>query len=79
MEHKEEIKICQSCKEDFIIESDDFGFYEQMKVSPPTWCPVCRRLRRLAWTGYHILHKRPCSWTGEQAISIYHPDSPYIT
>jgi len=32
---KLENKICQSCKNNFIIEPDDFGFYEKMKVSPP--------------------------------------------
>lgn len=74
-----ETKNCQNCKKDFIIEPDDFGFYEQMKVPVPTWCPSCRRLRRLAWTGYHILYKRPCAWTKENLISIYHPDAPYIT
>jgi hypothetical protein len=79
MSNISEKRICQNCKGNFIIEPDDFGFYEQMKVPPPTWCPKCRRLRRFAWTGYHILYKRPCAWTGEQCISIYHPDSPYTT
>lgn len=71
--------MCKKCQANFIIEPDDVGFYEQMKVPSPTWCPSCRRLRRLAWTGYHILYKRPCAKTGEQAISIYHPDAPYTT
>ena len=74
-----ETKICQNCKKDFIIEPDDFGFYEQMKVPPPSWCPECRLIRRFAFTGYHVLYKRPCAKTGENLISIYHPDSPYTT
>ncbi|MBI2623693.1 MAG: hypothetical protein HYW65_03940 [Candidatus Liptonbacteria bacterium] len=73
-----EQRQCQSCKQKFTIEPDDFAFYETIKVPPPTWCPRCRRLRRFAWTGYHILYKRPCD-TGEQLISIYHPDAPYTT
>ena len=79
MSSEVENKICQNCKNEFLVELDDFGFYEQMKVPLPTWCPKCRLQRRLAWTGYHILYKRLCAWTGEQSISIYHPDSPYIT
>ncbi|MBI4253199.1 hypothetical protein HY623_03435 [Candidatus Uhrbacteria bacterium] len=36
-----EQRICQNCKQSFIIESEDFMFYEKMKVPPPTWCPEC--------------------------------------
>jgi len=77
MEYKRENRICQNCKKDFVIEPDDFGFYEQMKVPPPVWCPQCRLLRRMAWYGYRILYKRKCDFTGENIITIYHPDLPY--
>ncbi len=69
-------KNCQNCKSDFTIESEDFSFYEQMKVPPPTWCPGCRRMRRLAWWGYRILYKRKCDKTGKDVITVYHPDLP---
>ena len=46
---KSETKQCQNCKKDFIIEPDDFGFYEKIKIPPPTFCPECRMQRRLAW------------------------------
>ena len=39
MEYKSETKTCQNCKNDFIIEPDDFSFYEKMKVPAPTFCP----------------------------------------
>jgi hypothetical protein len=29
---------CQNCRKQFTIESDDFAFYEKIKVPPPTWC-----------------------------------------
>lgn len=70
-----ETKNCQSCKNPFVIEPDDFGFYEQMKVPPPTWCPQCRLIRRLNWQGCRVLYKRKCDFTGETVISTYHPDS----
>ena len=72
-----ENRICQNCKKDFVIEPDDFGFYEQMKVPPPVWCPQCRLLRRMNWYGYRMLYKRKCDFTGENVITIYHPDLPY--
>lgn len=72
-----EQKTCQNCKNQFVIEPDDFGFYETIKVPPPTWCPECRLMRRIAWWGYRILYKRPCDFTGENVISFYHPSAPH--
>ena len=51
---------CQNCKKDFTIESEDFNFYEKIKVPPPTWCPECRLQRRLAWRNEKGLHYREC-------------------
>lgn len=42
MQYQSENKICQNCKNDFVIEPDDFSFYEKIKVPPPTFCPDCR-------------------------------------
>lgn len=28
----QEIKICQNCQKDFVIEPDDFAFYAKIKV-----------------------------------------------
>ncbi|MEK7583588.1 MAG: hypothetical protein AAB483_04275 [Patescibacteria group bacterium] len=72
-----ETKNCQSCKKDFLIEPDDFSFYEQMHVPPPTWCPKCRMVRRLAWQGYRFLYKRTCDFSNEMVISTIPPDSPH--
>jgi len=60
------VRKCVSCKADFTIESDDFGFYEKINVPPPTWCPRCRLIRRMSWHGYQILYKRKCDFTGEE-------------
>ena len=73
---KNETKNCENCKKDFTIEPDDFGFYEQMKVPPPVWCPECRFFRRMVWYSYRILYKRKCDFTGENIITFYHPDIP---
>ena len=72
-----EQKVCQNCKKDFIIESEDFNFYEKIKVPPPTFCPECRQMRRMSFRNERILYKRKCSKTGKDIISIFSADSPY--
>ncbi|MCX6752368.1 MAG: hypothetical protein NTZ87_02600 [Candidatus Nomurabacteria bacterium] len=81
MEYKSQNIICQNCKKDFTIEPDDFGFYEKIKVPPPTFCPECRLVRRLMWRNEHSLFRRPNSAPGESSthISIYHPDAKIIS
>ncbi len=72
-----EVKNCQNCKQDFTIESEDFNFYEKIKVPPPTWCPECRLIRRLVWRNEHSLFRRPngAPDSSDSVISIYHPDA----
>ena len=70
-------KICQNCKKDFTIEPEDFAFYEKIKVPPPTWCPECRLIKRLAWRGERSLFKRKCNLCGKDKILLYSPESPY--
>ncbi len=70
---KSETKTCQNCKKDFIIEPDDFSFYEKIKVPPPTFCPECRMQRRLVFRNERNLYKRKCDAKGhgESMISIF--------
>jgi len=70
----QETKQCQNCKTDFVIEPDDFHFYEKMKVPPPTFCSECRLQRRLAWRNERGLHSRECSSCGKKIVSIYSQD-----
>ncbi|MFA6514871.1 MAG: hypothetical protein WCT42_01235 [Candidatus Paceibacterota bacterium] len=68
-------KICQSCKKDFIIEPDDFSFYEKIKVPAPTWCPECRAIRRMSFRDHRVLYKRKSDLTNKIIFSIFHPES----
>jgi len=70
-------KQCQNCKKDFVIEPEDFDFYEKMKVPAPNWCPECRLIKRLAWRGERSLFKRKCNLCGKDKILLYSPESPY--
>lgn len=70
----EETKNCQNCKQDFVVEPDDFLFYEKIKVPPPTFCPECRMVRRLIWRNERSLYKRECGLCKKTLISMYKDD-----
>ncbi len=65
----QESRICQSCKAEFVIAPEDFSFYEKIKVSPPTWCPECRMIRRFAWRNERNLFRRKDDATGNEIFS----------
>jgi len=70
-----ETKVCQNCKKDFIIEPDDFAFYEKMKVPAPTWCPDCRLQRRYSWRNeWHLMRKKDIY--GKEIFSNFNENSP---
>lgn len=73
----QETRQCQNCKQDFIIEPDDFEFYEKMKVPAPTFCFQCRLQRRITWRNERILFKRKCNAPGhtEDIISVFSPEA----
>jgi hypothetical protein len=75
MEYNPETKICQNCKKDFIIEVEDFNFYEKMKVPAPTWCPECRLIRRLANREERSFFKDVCDLCGKDVVSLFSPES----
>ncbi|MFA6076726.1 MAG: hypothetical protein WC735_01480 [Candidatus Paceibacterota bacterium] len=75
---KAETKICQNCKKDFVIESDDFGFYKKMGVPVPTFCPDCRFQRRLLFRNNRVFYKRECAFCKKVVLSLYNKDRPFI-
>jgi len=70
-------KQCQNCKKDFTIDSEDFNFYEKIKVPAPTWCPECRLVRRLLMRNERTLYKRKCDLCGEEKILVFPKESKY--
>ena len=67
-----ETETCQNCRQNFVIEPEDFKFYEKIKVPPPTWCPECRMMRRMNYRNERALYRRKCSLCQEDIISVYH-------
>src|SRR3989344_7630221 len=74
---KTETKNCQNCKQSFLIQPDDFAFYEKIGVPPPVLCPDCRYRRRLVDRNEWSLYKRKCDFTGDMIVSIYRSDAPF--
>ena len=78
MSYESEKKICQNCKGEFTIEPDDFGFYEKIKVPPPTFCFDCRLKRKFAYMNERTLFKRKCDKCSKDMISMFSPQSEHI-
>ena len=75
---KPETRNCKTCKQDFILDSDDLGFYEKMKVPPPKVCPDCRfKMRALFRNETTLYSGRTCALCRKGIISMYNPKSPY--
>ncbi len=73
---KSEIKICENCRQGFQIDPEDFAFYEKIKVPPPTWCPECRMIRRMAfWNERNLFKKKDIN--GKTIFSAY-PEGSYF-
>ena len=72
-----QIKTCQNCKNDFIIEPDDFSFYEKMGVDAPKLCPDCRAQLRLSFRNERVFYKRKCDKCKKDVVSMYSPNKPF--
>src|SRR6476620_7091816 len=68
-----ELRTCQDCQKEFVLESDDFSFFERMSVPPPTFCPECRLRRQLSFRHARNLYRRKDSSSGKDIIAIYSP------
>ena len=77
MNNISEKRICQNCRGEFIIEPEDFNFYEKIKVPAPTFCPECRAQRRFVWRNERTLYKRNCDLCGESIIGLYPEKTPF--
>jgi len=71
-------KQCQNCHNEFVIEPEDFEFYEKIKVPAPTFCPDCRIVRRMTWRNERSLYHRKCDATGKNIITMFAPEQPLV-
>src|SRR3989344_5623863 len=69
-----ERKVCQNCKESFVIDASDFEFYKKINVPPPTFCWKCRFRRRLAYRNERKPFWNTSAKSGKRIISIFPPE-----
>jgi len=72
-----ETKTCQNCKNSFIIEPEDFGFYEKIKVPVPMFCFLCRLQRRMMWRNERVYYNRQCDLCRKNIIATYDKTAPF--
>jgi len=75
MKYESQKAVCQNCKVSFVIEPEDFKFYEKVDVPPPTFCFECRLQRKMVRRNERSLYKRKCSLCGSNIISMYPADA----
>ena len=64
---------CQNCKKDFTIETSDLDYYTKINVPAPTWCPLCRTIRRISFVNGWSLFWRNCDKCSKRTLSMYPP------
>jgi hypothetical protein len=62
-----QIFACTSCKKNYRIIPDEFGFYKKLGIPLPRLCPDCRHARRFAARAPNRLWKRTCRCAGDTA------------
>ena len=73
-----ENKICQNCKQDFSIDSEDFLLYQKLGVPAPTFCFQCRLQRRMMFRNERAFYKRKNNAPGKEQqdiVSIHRPET----
>jgi len=67
---QQENRTCQNCKDEFVVEPEDFQFYEKVQVPPPTFCPMCRFQRRSAYRNEGKLFRVESAKSGKSILSL---------
>ena len=68
---------CQSCKQNFTIEPDDFEFYQKIDLPSPTMCPVCRFKYLLAFWVFGRFRITKSALSGKTIITVIPESAPF--
>ncbi len=69
-----ETKICQNCNQNFVIEPDDFAYYERLDLPLPDKCPYCRWKHLLAFWVFGKFRIAKSALSGKSIITVF-PES----
>ncbi|MFA6533637.1 MAG: hypothetical protein WCT37_00525 [Patescibacteria group bacterium] len=68
---------CKNCQSAFTIYPEDRAFYGRIGVPEPTFCPLCRNQRRLAWRNERTFYQGKSDLSGKTILSVYSPDKKF--
>ena len=74
---KSEVKQCQNCKQDFVIEPDDFALYAQLDLPLPTLCAPCRWKYHLAFWRFGRFRIAKSALSGKRIITTIPESAPF--
>jgi len=74
---EQETKICQSCKNDYVIEPEDFQFYEKLDLPAPEMCPICRWKYLLAFWVFGKFRIAKSALSGQTIITVIPESAPF--
>ncbi|MBU0670723.1 zinc-ribbon domain containing protein, partial [Patescibacteria group bacterium] len=63
--------ICDNCQQKFNISKQDQEYYKSFNVPEPTWCPDCRKMRRLSMRNERTFYQRRCDFCNKDIIAYY--------
>lgn len=68
---------CKKCGENFSWDTEDQRHFEKHNVMSTDNCQTCLHMQRLAFRNERAFYRRECDATGENILSLYHPDVSY--
>ncbi|MDC0358015.1 hypothetical protein OAO01_04295 [Oligoflexia bacterium] len=72
-----EYRACPNCSERFAVSDRDAAHYEKIDVPWPSWCPLCRHLRRHGAINDYVFYTRACDGCSSSFVSAFPPESEY--
>jgi hypothetical protein len=70
-------KRCPVSGQYFEITDEELGFYERLRLPPPSLSPLERQRRRISFRNFRTLYQRECSATGKRLLAMYAPECPF--
>lgn len=70
MKDKSEKRICQNCKNDFIISDEELSLYQKVEIELPRICNFCRIKLHLSFWMFGKFRKGKSDLSGSSLITV---------
>jgi hypothetical protein len=74
---EQENKKCIKCQNNFVVEIDDFSFYEKLDLPSPEMCPTCRWKYLLAFWVFGRFRIAKSALSGKTIITVIPESAPF--